>query len=122
MSLSKMNIGPVKAFNFMRTHYGGFEEVGVIANDCKNFKRNIIQYIGKYDAQMVVQRLTDKKDYLPDFSCEYTTGDEGKLAGLFWDDEEMKHNYLTFGDVVSFDSTFHSNKHVFLTSIFNYYA
>ncbi|KAM0047426.1 putative transcription factor FAR family [Helianthus debilis subsp. tardiflorus] len=110
-NLSKLNIGPVQAFNIMRTHYGGFEEVGATAVDCKNLKRDINAYIGKHDAEMVVSRLMDKKRYLPDFSCEYLNDDKGELRGLFWADEEMKHNYMQFGDVIAFDSTFRSNKY-----------
>ncbi|KAK1415138.1 hypothetical protein QVD17_30910 [Tagetes erecta] len=43
-SMAKINIGPVRAFNVMRTIFGGFEEVGVSKNDCKNFKREINLY------------------------------------------------------------------------------
>ncbi|XP_021986627.1 protein FAR1-RELATED SEQUENCE 5-like [Helianthus annuus] len=95
----------------MRTHCGGFEEVGMTAVDCKNFKRDLNLYIGKHDAEMVVQRLTLKKKYNPDFSCDYFTTDEGNLGGLFWADEVMKHNFIMFGDVVAFDATYRSNKY-----------
>ncbi|XP_076951031.1 protein FAR1-RELATED SEQUENCE 5-like [Bidens hawaiensis] len=36
--MSTLNLGLVKAFNIMRTKYGGFEEVGATKDDCKNFK------------------------------------------------------------------------------------
>lgn len=109
-SLSTLNLGPVKSFHIMRTEYGGFEEVGATAVDCKNFKRDLKCFIGEYDAEMIVQRLTDKKDYLPDFSFEFTADDKGCLTGLFWADEVSKMNYETFGDVISFDATFKTNK------------
>lgn len=111
-SLSRINVGPVKAFNIMRTHYGGFEEVGATKVDVKNFKRDLNVFIGEFDAEMAVSRLMSKKDYLPDFSCEYFTSENGRLAGLFWADQDMKRNYKIFGDVMSFDSTFRSNKYV----------
>nr|GEV05913.1 hypothetical protein [Tanacetum cinerariifolium] len=38
-------------------------------------------------------------------------GDDDRLVGLFWADEEAITNYDTFGDIVSFDATFHSNKY-----------
>ncbi|XP_076954685.1 protein FAR1-RELATED SEQUENCE 5-like [Bidens hawaiensis] len=43
--------------------YGGFDDVGVTVADCKNFKRNINCYIGEFDAEMIVQRLLNKKEY-----------------------------------------------------------
>lgn len=109
-SLSTLNLGPVKSFNIMRTEYGGFENVGATAVDCKNFKRDLKCFIGEYDAEMIVQRLSDKKEYLRDFSFEYTADANGCLTGLFWADEVSKMNFLTFGDVISFDATFKTNK------------
>ncbi|XP_076943080.1 protein FAR-RED IMPAIRED RESPONSE 1-like [Bidens hawaiensis] len=63
--MSTLNLGPVKAFNILRTKYGGFEEVG-----------------------------STKDDY-----------------SLFWADEISKKNYLAFGDIISFDATFKTNKY-----------
>ncbi|XP_076927080.1 protein FAR1-RELATED SEQUENCE 5-like [Bidens hawaiensis] len=101
--LANINIGPVKAFNIIRTLYGGFDKVGATKSDCKNYKRNINLYIGDYDAEMVLQRLMAKKDFCPNFSCDYITSKEGTLKGLFWADECAKRNFYVFGDVVSFE-------------------
>ncbi|XP_076930239.1 protein FAR1-RELATED SEQUENCE 5-like [Bidens hawaiensis] len=101
----------VRAFNIMRTIFGGFNHVGATKVDCKNFKRGQNLYISEYDAEMVVQRLMRKKQYLPNFSCEYTTTPDGVLKGLFWADEYAKRNFYTFGDVVSFDATYQHNKY-----------
>ncbi|XP_021972390.1 protein FAR1-RELATED SEQUENCE 5-like [Helianthus annuus] len=106
-----MNIGPVRAFNLMRKIRGGFDKVRVTSTDCKNFKRDINLFIGEFDVDMVVQRLMKKKLYLPNFSCEFYCDEKGALAGLFWADEEMKLNYEVFGDVMSFDATFRTNRY-----------
>ncbi|XP_035838198.1 protein FAR1-RELATED SEQUENCE 5-like [Helianthus annuus] len=50
--LSAINIGPIKAFNIMKTMYGGFGEVGASKVDCKNYRRDLNLYIGEYDAKM----------------------------------------------------------------------
>nr|GEW46954.1 hypothetical protein [Tanacetum cinerariifolium] len=42
---------------------------------------------------------------------EYYTLPSKELVRLFWADETMKCNYVAFGDVVSFDATFHTNKY-----------
>ncbi|KAK1434457.1 hypothetical protein QVD17_00200 [Tagetes erecta] len=110
-SMAKINIGPVRAFNVMRTIFGGFEEVGVSKNDCKNFKREINLFINEYDAEMMVGNLMKKKEHLPDFSCEYFTDEENCLVGLFWSDGESKRNYQVFGDIMSFDATYRSNRY-----------
>ncbi|XP_076916857.1 protein FAR1-RELATED SEQUENCE 5-like [Bidens hawaiensis] len=54
--LSTLNLGHVKAFNIMRTKYGGFEEVGATKDDCKNFKQRLTCYIGEYN--MVFAQFT----------------------------------------------------------------
>ncbi|GJU01789.1 FAR1-related sequence 5-like protein [Tanacetum coccineum] len=108
--VSNNNIGPMKAFKMMKELFGGLDEVGATSVDCKNFRRGINLSIGEYDAKMVVELLKNKQEYINRFSCDYFTNDDGNLSGLFWADEDAKHNYLSFGDVILFDVTFRSNK------------
>ncbi|XP_021985874.1 protein FAR1-RELATED SEQUENCE 5-like [Helianthus annuus] len=123
--LSAINIGPVKAFNIMKTMYGGFGEVGASKVDCKNYRRDLNLYIGEYDAEMVVRRLIRKKECCPGFTCDYVIGEDRRLKGLFWADEQSKKNYTVFGDIFGFDATYKSNKYdlVFVpfTGIDNHY-
>ncbi|XP_076890054.1 protein FAR1-RELATED SEQUENCE 5-like [Bidens hawaiensis] len=109
--LSTLNLGPVKAFNILRTKYGGFEEVGASKDDCKNFKQRLNCFISEFDADMVVQRLSGKKRCNDDFSFEYTVNDNGELTRLFWADEISKKNYLAFGDIIAFDATLKTNRY-----------
>ncbi|XP_076933468.1 protein FAR1-RELATED SEQUENCE 5-like [Bidens hawaiensis] len=88
--LSNMNLGPVKAFNLMRTQYGGFEKVGATKDDCKNFRQGLNCYIGEYDAEMIVQRLCAKKTFSSDYSFEYDVNDDRELIRMFWADETSK--------------------------------
>ncbi|XP_076903139.1 protein FAR1-RELATED SEQUENCE 5-like [Bidens hawaiensis] len=109
--MSNMNLGPVKAFNLMRTQYGGFEKVAATKDDCKNFKQGLNCYIGEYDAEMIVQRLCVKKTFSSDYSFEYDLNDDRELIRMFWADETLKSNYPAFGDIISFDATFKTNKY-----------
>ncbi|XP_021985613.1 protein FAR1-RELATED SEQUENCE 5-like [Helianthus annuus] len=52
------------------------------------------------------QLMTDKKQYLADYSFEYSVDDDKRLTGLFWADGLCKLNYMEFGDVISFDENF----------------
>ncbi|XP_035835705.1 protein FAR1-RELATED SEQUENCE 2-like [Helianthus annuus] len=60
---------------------------------------------------MVINRMTDKKQYLADYSFEYFVDDGKRLTGLFWADGLCKLNYMEFGDVISFDATFKTNRY-----------
>ena len=106
---SQVNLGPVKGFNLLRVMYGE-SDFGVSSVDCKNYRRDVLDFIGKNDAQMLVEMLMNKKDFLPNFSFEYQTGENNALTNLFWADEYAKRNYYAFGDVMSFDATFRTNK------------
>ncbi|XP_076934915.1 protein FAR1-RELATED SEQUENCE 5-like [Bidens hawaiensis] len=109
--MSTLNLGPVKAFNIMRTKYEGFEEVGATKDDCKNFKQSLTCYIGEYDAEMVVQRLSGKKKFCDGYSFEYKVNTNGELDRLFWAYDISKKNYLAFRDIISLDATFKTNKY-----------
>ncbi|XP_076959246.1 protein FAR1-RELATED SEQUENCE 5-like [Bidens hawaiensis] len=80
--LSNMNLGPVKAFNLMRTQYSSFEK-----------------------------RLCAKRTFSSDYSFDYDVNDDRELIRVFWADEISKSNYLAFGDIISFDATFKTNKY-----------
>ncbi|XP_035834072.1 protein FAR1-RELATED SEQUENCE 5-like [Helianthus annuus] len=109
--LGTLNLGPVKAFQIMRKRYGGFENVGATVDDCKNFRKRINSYIGEYDADMVINRMTDKKQYLADYSFKYSVDDDKRLTGLFWAHGLCKLNYMEFGDAISFDATFKTTRY-----------
>ena len=110
MEVSNANVGPVKAFKLMKEMYGGFENVGVTAVDCKNFKRDMNLFIGDRDAQMAVEKLENRAKHCEGFFVDYYVGEGDALSGLFWADNAAKLNYKRFGDVISFDATFRSNK------------
>ncbi|XP_021979783.1 protein FAR1-RELATED SEQUENCE 1-like [Helianthus annuus] len=109
--LGTLNLGPVKAFNIMRQRYRGFENVGATVDDCKNFRARIHSCIGEYDADMVITRLTDKKQFMVDYSFVHLVDENKCLTGLFWADGLCKFNYTELGDVISFDAMFKTNKY-----------
>ncbi|KAK9074978.1 hypothetical protein SSX86_003297 [Deinandra increscens subsp. villosa] len=107
--LSNINLGPVKAFNIMKELYGGYDKVGATKSDVKNYKNEVNLAIGDNDAAMFVSRLLSKKEFLPNFFCEYDTKSDGTLKCVFWADEDHKRNFFSFGDVVGFDATYRTN-------------
>ncbi|GJY94259.1 protein FAR1-related sequence 5 [Tanacetum coccineum] len=52
----------------------------------------------------------NRKKYVSDFSFDYLV-ENVELSEIFWADEVSKYNYREFGDVVSFDATFKTNKY-----------
>ncbi|PWA96581.1 FAR1 DNA binding domain, FHY3/FAR1 family [Artemisia annua] len=108
--LSNANLGPTRAWNVFKEMCGGFENIGVTDVECRNYKRNLNNFIGTRDAQMVVDKLLSRQEFFDNFSVEFKKNKDDKtLIGLFWADDQAKQYYATFGDVVSFDATFRSN-------------
>jgi hypothetical protein len=52
----------------------------------------------------------DKIDQNPSFQYAFQMDCEEQIANIFWDDAKMIMEYAQFGDVVSFDTTFGTNK------------
>ncbi|GJY48463.1 FAR1-related sequence 5-like protein [Tanacetum coccineum] len=63
------------------------------------------------DAQMVVEKLENLEKRCKGFFMDYFQGEGDSLCGLFWADKVAKLNYQRFGDTISFDATFKSNKY-----------
>ncbi|KAL4554471.1 hypothetical protein LXL04_039301 [Taraxacum kok-saghyz] len=110
--VSGINVGPVRAFKVMKQTQGGFENVGASEVECKNFKRDLSLLIGEGDVDLVIEKLSKKWEYLPDYTFEYYEEEQEMLSGLFWADEEGKRNYMAFGDAVGFDATYRTNKYM----------
>nr|GEY06755.1 retrovirus-related Pol polyprotein from transposon TNT 1-94 [Tanacetum cinerariifolium] len=65
--------------------------------------------IGDSDAQMLIHKMKNRKKHVSDFLFYYLVKN-AKLSGIFWADEISKYIYKGFGNVVSFDVTFKTNK------------
>ncbi|CAI9294215.1 unnamed protein product [Lactuca saligna] len=82
--------------------------------DCKALikfeRRKMGNIIGDKDAQLVVDKMNMRKDELHNYTFEYKCVDS-VLNAMFWADETNKLYYKEFGDVISFDATFRTNKY-----------
>ncbi|XP_071734227.1 protein FAR1-RELATED SEQUENCE 5-like [Rutidosis leptorrhynchoides] len=83
---SKSNIGPMLAHHINCDISGGYDMVGPTNVDYKNFRRDLLRHIGETDAHIVIENLLRKK-------------------------ELSKMNYKEFGDIVSFDATYGTNRY-----------
>ncbi|GJR25659.1 FAR1-related sequence 5-like protein [Tanacetum coccineum] len=109
MNVMEMH-GPTRAHRLKAALVGGYDKVRGTSTDYCNFKRCVNSFIGDRDAQMLVDKMCKRKLHVLEFCFEYYTLPSKELVRLFWADETMKCNYVAFGDVVSFDATFHTNK------------
>ncbi|XP_022003594.1 protein FAR1-RELATED SEQUENCE 5-like [Helianthus annuus] len=99
------NIGPTKAHNIYVVLKGGHQNVRGTTNEFKNFGRDIREFIGDRDAQMVVDKFNERVENKQNYTFN-THIVEKELQLMFWCDGVSKTNYQAFGDVVAFDATY----------------
>ncbi|XP_042056173.1 protein FAR1-RELATED SEQUENCE 5-like [Salvia splendens] len=110
LDCSKANIGLTLTFKLLKEILGGFDLVGCTVGDIRNVSRDIKAYAQGFDVQMVLDDMAKKKDMSEAFTYHYEVNEFDQLVALFWCDGLMKQNYHMFGDIVSFDSTYNTNR------------
>lgn len=113
----KSNIGTSKAFKLYKNSVGSYADVGATLTDFKNFGRDLNVYMLGYDGQMVIDSLSRKKERCEAFYFDYHVNDKSELCRLFWCDPVCRVNFSIFGDVVSADATYKTNRYFHMCHI-----
>ncbi|XP_074298728.1 protein FAR1-RELATED SEQUENCE 5-like [Silene latifolia] len=108
---SKLNIGAGLTFRQVKELVNGYENIGATLIDFKNFQRDIKCYIGLRDDDLFIDRLEKLKATQPQFYFAYDVDSQNRLTKFFWADATCIRNYSFFGDAVSFDPTYGTNKY-----------
>nr|KAJ0187917.1 hypothetical protein LSAT_V11C900505550 [Lactuca sativa] len=106
---SKQNIGATKAHRLYTVITSCHLDRGLVS-DFKNSTRNLNCFIGGRDSKFLVYKKNERKKHVPNFTFEYRVM-EKKLNTLFWADETTMFSYNAFGDVVSLDAMFNTNRY-----------
>ena len=98
--------------NVMEKNAGGLDNLGFIDRDLYNHvsiqKRKRIE---GNDARYLLTYMLAQKQADPEFFYQYTKDSEGHLRNIFWADSQSRIDYVAFGGVVVFDSTYRSNRY-----------
>ncbi|XP_042965765.1 protein FAR1-RELATED SEQUENCE 5-like [Carya illinoinensis] len=101
-----------KNYYFLVVDAGGFENLEFQEKDCRNFidkSRHLRLGKGGGEALRVYfQRMRQKND---GFVYDIDVDDEGRLRNVFWADAHCRASYECFGDVVTFDTTYLTNRY-----------
>ncbi|KAK9668636.1 hypothetical protein RND81_13G073800 [Saponaria officinalis] len=94
-----------------KEHVSGFENIGASLNQFKNFHRDDKCYINERDGQLFIDRFKNLADTREDFYFDYEVDADNSLVRAVWADGVARRNYSVFGDAVSFDPTYSTNKY-----------
>ncbi|KAK9749690.1 hypothetical protein RND81_02G143900 [Saponaria officinalis] len=108
---SRLKIGASKTYNMCKEHVNGFENIGASLNDFKNFSRDVKCYINKRDRQLFIDRFRNLAETRDDFYFDYEVDADNSLVRAVWADCTARRNYSVFGDAVSFNPTYSTNKY-----------
>lgn len=114
---TKANIGPTMTFKFLNEFLGGYDTVGITVTELRNAVQSLKTYVEGSDAQMLLDEMARRKKACDGFTYHYKIGSENELVAIFWCDATAKKNYQMYGDVVSFDSTYNTNRYCLIIFI-----
>jgi zinc finger SWIM domain-containing protein 3 len=104
-------IGPKAAHELATRQVGGPLNLSYTIRDHKNYLRTKRQREIFYgQAGSMLKYFQDKIAENPSFQYALQMDCEEQIANIFWADAKMVMDYAHFGDVVSFDTTFGTNK------------
>ncbi|XP_021273795.1 protein FAR1-RELATED SEQUENCE 5 [Herrania umbratica] len=111
-TLQAAGMGPRRIMSALIKEYGGISKVGFTEVDCRNYMRNNRQRSLEGDIQLLLDYLRQMQAENPNFFYA-VQGDEDQalMSNVFWADPKSRMNYTFFGDTVTFDTTYRSNRY-----------
>ncbi|XP_074300994.1 protein FAR1-RELATED SEQUENCE 5-like [Silene latifolia] len=108
---SRLKIGATKTYKIIKEHVNGFENIGANLNDFKKLHRDVKCYIHERYDQMFVDHFKEMAVNRQGFFFDYDVDSDGSLSKAIWADSIARRSYSVFGDAVSFDPTYSTNKY-----------
>ncbi|XP_019157186.1 PREDICTED: protein FAR1-RELATED SEQUENCE 5-like [Ipomoea nil] len=107
----KANIGGSKSLRLCKEMTGSYANVGATNVEFQNFRRDLQMYVDVGDGEMIIEKFKIQKEVCNEFFYEYHLDDEGRLARLFWADPTGRRAFSCYGDIISFDATYGTNRY-----------
>ncbi|KAK9288913.1 hypothetical protein L1049_017383 [Liquidambar formosana] len=111
-TLHAVRVGTSKIFAAMAKQCGGYQNVGFLQKDIRNHldkERRLALESG--DAKAMLEHFMLMQEENPNFFYAIDLDEEQRLKNVFWVDAKGRENSKNFGDVVSFDTTYITNKY-----------
>ncbi|KAE9606427.1 putative transcription factor FAR family [Lupinus albus] len=110
-TLQAAGMGPRRIMSALIKEYGGISKVGFTEVDCRNYMRNNRHRSLEGDIQLVLDYLRQMHAENPNFFYAVQGDEDQSMNNVFWADPKARMNYKFFGDTVTFDTTYRSNRY-----------
>ncbi|CAN0839077.1 Protein FAR1-RELATED SEQUENCE 5 [Linum grandiflorum] len=93
-------------------HLGGEGNVGCTKVDVKKILGKARQRKMLYGEETAINEyFREKQKYNPSYFVEVEIDSEEKMTNIFWTEQRMQDDYACFGDSITFDITYRTNRH-----------
>ena len=110
-TLNDNNIATRQMISIISYLRGGPTALPVKKKDISNFRTKINREIKGTDMTKVLDNFRKKKSEDPTFFYKFELDDENRMKNIFWRDGSSLKYYADFGDCVSFDTTYMTNRY-----------
>ncbi|XP_074302974.1 protein FAR1-RELATED SEQUENCE 5-like [Silene latifolia] len=107
---SRLNVGASLTYKLCKEQAEGFENVGATLTQFNNFQRNVKCLLNGKDGYMFISHLETLRG-TKRLVFSYETDADSALTRIFWTNADSIRCYALFGDAISFDPTYGTNKY-----------
>ncbi|XP_027915202.1 protein FAR1-RELATED SEQUENCE 5-like [Vigna unguiculata] len=101
-----------KSFRSLVFYAGGYENLEFVERDVRNYLGVKRRALGKNgDGQALLNHFSRMRELNSNFFYEIDLDSEDRIRNIFWADARSRSACHDFGDVVSFDTTYLTNKY-----------
>ncbi|KAE8707279.1 hypothetical protein F3Y22_tig00110384pilonHSYRG00244 [Hibiscus syriacus] len=109
-TLKEVGVGTSQVMNYLTQQARGYHNVGFTHKDLYNaLQRGKAKEIVDGDVNALIAYFDYKKHDDPEFFVTYSVDESGALHNLIWSDSTSRSDYICFGDVIAFDTTYKDN-------------
>ncbi|GMJ02809.1 FAR1-related sequence 5 [Hibiscus trionum] len=110
-TLQAAGMGPSGVMSVLIKESGGINNVGFTKVDCQNYMSSSRQRTLGSGGQVVFDYLKRLQNEDPAFFCAVQGDFDNPTGNIFWADAHCRVNYNHFGDTVTFDTTYRTNRY-----------
>jgi hypothetical protein len=104
-----VNVPNRKILAFLSHLRGGMQFTNLVKTDISNYRTRMLRECRESDISQVIQFLRMKQTEDPLFA--FDVGEDNKVRNLFWAYGNSRASYEEYGDVISFDTTYATNRY-----------
>ncbi|KMZ76176.1 hypothetical protein ZOSMA_105G00030 [Zostera marina] len=116
--LEESNIPPSQQYSYVAMQSGGFSSCSFTQSDFSNYRRDDKENMISHDVDILIKKFQTLKEHDDDYYYSYELDKEGCLKQLFWADPKCIEEYKQYGEAITFDTTYNTNKYKLIIGIF----